>query len=46
MTTTVATTTTITFNDVEIGNYNYFRVTWKNGNYKLALGTVDKIVVS
>jgi len=45
ITTTVATTTTITFNDVEIGNYNYFRVTWKNGNYKLALGTVDKITV-
>jgi hypothetical protein len=46
ITTTVATTTTINFNDVEIGNYNYFRVTWKNGNYKLALGTVDKVVVS
>ena len=46
ITTTVATTTTINFNDVEIGNYNYFRVTWKNGNYNSAFGTVDKVVVS
>jgi hypothetical protein len=46
ITTTVATTTTITFNDVEIGNYNYFRVSWKNGNYNSAFGTVDKVVVS
>jgi hypothetical protein len=46
MTTTVATTTTVTFNDVEIGNYNYFRVSWKNGNYNSAFGTVDKVVVS
>jgi len=46
ITTTVATTTTITFNDVDIGNYNYFRVSWKNGNYNLAFGTVDKVVVN
>lgn len=45
ITTTVATTTTINFNDVDAGNYNYFRVTWKNGNYQSALGTVDKITV-
>jgi hypothetical protein len=45
ITTTVATTTTINFNDVDVGNYNYFRVTWKNGNYNLAFGTVDKITV-
>ena len=46
ITTTVATTTTINFNDVDVGNYNYFRVTWKNGNYNSAFGTVDKVVVS
>jgi hypothetical protein len=45
ITTTVATTTTINFNDVDVGNYNYFRVTWKNGNYNSAFGTVDKITV-
>ena len=45
ITTTVATTTTINFNNVVIGNYNYFRVSWKNGNYNSAFGTVDKVVV-
>jgi hypothetical protein len=32
MTYTVATTTTINFNDLPIGKYNYFRVSWLNPN--------------
>ena len=52
-TTTVATTTTITFNSVPVGDYNYFRISWLYPNISPfntptsnPYGTVDKITVT
>jgi hypothetical protein len=52
-TTTVATTTTVTFNSVPVGDYNYFRISWLYPNISPfntptsnPYGTVDKITVT
>jgi hypothetical protein len=51
--TTVKTTTTVSFTDVNIGSYNYLRVSWLYPsigmgatNYTNPFGTVDKITVN
>jgi hypothetical protein len=42
----VSTTTIITFNDVNVGKFKYFRVSWQNSTYHGINGKVDTITVS
>lgn len=43
--TTIPTTTTITFNNVPVADWIYFRISWINGTYHGTTGTVNSIIV-
>lgn len=43
--TTVPTTTVISFSNIPVTDYEYFRISWSNGQYRDSAGTVDKIIV-
>ena len=44
-TTAIATTTTVMFNNVDVGEFNYFRVLYQGDNPLTPTGTVDRVTV-
>ena len=44
-TTLLPTTTSVSFNNVDVGDFSYFRISWQNATYHGSNGTVDKITV-
>lgn len=45
-TTVIATTTTISFSNIDVGKFNYFRVLYQGDNPLTPTGTVDRVTVS